>query len=54
VLFVWHKAGWDLEVEVGTEDISVWGHERRTGETFYGGLDEYRSRLGDLLYALSR
>jgi len=49
VLFVWHKAGWDLEIDVGLEEISVWAHERSTGRDWYGSLEELRAPAVRLL-----
>jgi hypothetical protein len=49
VVFVWHKARWDLEIEVGPEEVTVWAHSRNTGEMFSGTLDEQAERLSGLL-----
>jgi hypothetical protein len=49
VVFVWHKARWDLEIEVGPEEVTVWAHSRNTGEMFSGTLDEHLERVSGLL-----
>jgi hypothetical protein len=49
VLYVWHKAGWDLEISVGSEEIAVWAYDRNGGTTFSGSFAEERARLLDLL-----
>lgn len=49
VVFVWHKALWDLEIEVGSEETTIWAHDRNTGTMFSGSLDEQRVRLSSLL-----
>jgi len=49
VVFVWHKARWDLEIEVGPEEVAVWAHSRNTGEMFSGTLDEHLERVSGLL-----
>lgn len=47
VLFVWHKAGWDLEISVGPGGAEVWAYDRGSGKELSGSLEE----LG---YATSR
>jgi hypothetical protein len=49
VVFVWHKARWDLEIEVSPEEVTVWAHSRNTGEMFSGTLDEQLERVSRLL-----
>lgn len=39
VLYIWHKAGWDIEIGVGAEGATVWIQERSTGREWYGSLD---------------
>ncbi len=53
VLYIWHKAGWDLEIDVGLEEISVWVHNRRTGKEWYGSLEELRAPVAELLDSLA-
>lgn len=53
VQFVWHRAGWDVELEVEPDGVCVWARNRRTEETWFGTLDDYRQRFSDLLRALS-
>ncbi len=54
VMFVWHKAGWDLEIEVGAEEIMLWAHDRHAGTVFSGSLAEQRARLSSLLDYLAQ
>jgi hypothetical protein len=49
VVLVWHKARWDLEIEIGPEEVTVWAHSRNTGEMFSGTLDEHLDRVSGLL-----
>lgn len=52
VQFVWHKAGWDVEVEVGPEETCVWARDRESGESWSGSLDECKGELVSLLYRM--
>ena len=49
VVYVWHKARWDLEIEVGPEEVTVWAHNQKTGEIFSGSLDSQLERVSGLL-----
>lgn len=49
VLYIWHKAGWDLEIDVGLEEITIWAHNRRNGSEWYGALEELRAFVVELL-----
>jgi hypothetical protein len=49
VMFVWHRAGWDLEIEVGPEEIELWAHDRHAGTVFSGSLAEQQERFSSLL-----
>jgi hypothetical protein len=49
VVFVWHKARWDLEIEVGPEEATVWAHNQNTGEMFSGSLDVQLEKVSSLL-----
>jgi hypothetical protein len=49
VLYVWHKAGWDLEINVGLEEILVWAHDRRAGKDWHGAFEELRVPVAKLL-----
>jgi hypothetical protein len=53
VVFVWHKALWDLEIEVGPRETRVWAHNRKTDTMFSGLLDEQLPRLSRLLSYLA-
>jgi hypothetical protein len=49
VLYIWHKAGWDLEINVGPEGAAVWAYDRSAGKEWYGSLDELRPGVVSLL-----
>jgi hypothetical protein len=49
VLYIWHKAGWDLELDVGLEGVTVWAHDRSAGREWYGSLEELRAGVAGLL-----
>jgi hypothetical protein len=49
VTFVWHKGGWDVEVEIDPTETTVWAYSRHTGETWFGELDTHRQALRQLL-----
>jgi hypothetical protein len=50
---IWHKAGWDVEIEFDPEGSFVWARDRSTGETIYEDLDTFRGELSDILTELS-
>jgi hypothetical protein len=56
VAFVWHKGGWDIEVEVDREShAEVWLHHRSDGTSGESGpLEERRDQLRELLSTLGR
>ena len=41
VQFVWHKAGWDVEVEVGPKETLLWAQRRDGSVSWHGSLDEH-------------
>jgi hypothetical protein len=53
IVFVWHKAGWDVEIDVAQGERFVWAHERSTGKGFSGPLQEHSENLSKLLVSLS-
>ncbi len=53
ILFVWHKAGWDIEITVGSEETEVWAHNRRSGEEFSGSVEEFLPETGRTLADLA-
>lgn len=53
VVFVWHKAGWDVEIEVAQGERFVWARERSSGTGFSGPLQEHYENLSKLLVSLS-
>lgn len=54
VLFVWHKLGWDAEIEVLAEGTGVWARNRATEERFTGSWPKVRFRATALLEALGK
>lgn len=52
VQFVWHKAGWDLEIEVLANETIVWGRRRGEGLGDAGPIAEMRPVLDRALRAL--
>jgi len=50
VEFVWHRGGWDLEIEVSPQaEVTVWGRKRGSGASFGGPLEEYKEQAYDVL-----
>ena len=49
VLYIWHKAGWDLEIDVGPEGAAVWARDRSAGRELYGSLEEQQAWVSSLL-----
>lgn len=45
IQFVWHRGGWDLEIEVLVNRTETWGRNRETGERFAGAPEQARSAL---------
>lgn len=50
VLFIWHKAGWELQIEAGSEGVTAWARNRRSGETWSGSLDARQAELHGLFH----
>src|SRR5260370_12404857 len=40
ILFIWRKAGWDLQIEIGSEGTTAWAYHRGSGAEWSGSLDE--------------
>jgi hypothetical protein len=40
VQFVWHKGGWDVEVEVGPKETLLWAQRRDGSVSWHGSLDD--------------
>lgn len=49
IQFVWHKSGWDIELEVAEWFVEGWASERETGHVVSGELDEIESEFIDLI-----
>lgn len=53
ILFVWHKAGWDIEISVGSEESEVWAHNRHSGEEFSGSVEDFSTETSRALANLA-
>lgn len=49
VQFVWHKGGWDLEIEVLQSETLAWGRNRGSGTRWAGPLEEVRQQVQEAL-----
>lgn len=54
ILFVWHKAGWDVELDVGAEGTEVWAYDRQSGREFSGSFEEHRAEFAEVLNTLAK
>lgn len=45
IMFIWHKAGWELQIETGPEGATAWARDRRSGTTWSGSLEERQEEL---------
>jgi hypothetical protein len=52
IQFIWHKAGWELEIEVASEEVNVWARCGASGAVFYGSLGELQEWVMGLLELL--
>jgi hypothetical protein len=53
IAFVWHKRGWDVEIDTTPADTTVWAHRRADRTEWYGPLTDTRDRLLALLRDLA-
>lgn len=53
ILFVWRKAGWELEIEIGAAEDTVWARNRDSGVILRGSLAEMRAEASGLLAFLA-
>jgi len=51
--FVWHKAGWDIEVDVGPNETEVWASKRDGSVGWQGSLHEREAELTSILASLA-
>jgi hypothetical protein len=49
IAFVWHKNGWDVELDVDPTETTVWAQRRDDGTNLYGPLATQRGRLVEML-----
>jgi len=54
VEFYWHRAGWELEIDVGLEGVWVWARHRASGIVLSDTLDESWPWVARLLQLLAR
>lgn len=54
VLYVWHKAGWDVEICVGREGIEIWAYHRGSGSELRGSMEELGYATSKLLMKLAQ
>lgn len=54
ILFIWRKAGWDLQIEIGSEGTTAWAYHRGSGAEWSGSLEERQVQLSQLLAAISQ
>ena len=54
VQLVWHRGGWDVEVDVLADRTHVWARRRDSGESWSGELNEVIEKLTRLLVEISR
>jgi hypothetical protein len=53
VSLVWHKNGWDVEVEFGEFGTDVWAVNRASQETWHGSLEDTEAELSELLRSIN-
>lgn len=53
VSFVWHKNGWDIELEFGLMASEIWASRRDSNDVLEGTLEETGTELEQLLRNLS-
>jgi len=49
VSFVWHKGGWDIEVEVAYQDAEIWADHASGAQSWSGSVWENGDQLRELL-----
>jgi hypothetical protein len=52
VLFIWHKSGWDIQINVGPEETTVWAYNSGSSTEFSGSLASRQKELANLLNIL--
>jgi hypothetical protein len=40
ILYVWRKAGWELHLEISSEETTAWAYHRKSGRAWSGSLGE--------------
>jgi hypothetical protein len=53
VSLIWHKGGWDIEVEFGEFGTDVWAVHRAGDQTWHGALEERSDELQELLRSMN-
>lgn len=54
VLFLWRKFGWELHVEIGSEETTVWAYHRKSRRSWSGSVEEQRPEFYSLLGMLGQ
>jgi hypothetical protein len=54
ILFIWRKAGWDLQIEIGSEGTTAWAYHRGSGAEWSGSLEERQAELSQVLATMSQ
>lgn len=52
VLFIWHKAGWDVQINVEQKEVTLWAYNRADGSELSGPLSSRANDLSNLLRIL--
>lgn len=53
VVFVWHRAGWDVEFEIDEFSATLWAYRRHDAFELSGPLSEHRQQFSKLLDEIS-
>jgi hypothetical protein len=54
ILYIWRKSGWELHVEVSSEEATAWAYHRRSGHSWSGTLTDRHAKFYALLDLLGQ
>lgn len=54
ILYVWRKYGWELDLEISSEEATVWAYHQKSGHTWAGTFGERQIEFYNLLDLLGR
>jgi hypothetical protein len=54
ILFIWRKAGWELHIEISSEEATAWAYNRKSGRSWSGSLGERQPEFYTLLDLLGQ